>query len=57
MSDTFEVNSITQAHQSLGLDAPKHPLLSIIKAEDIKYVSDYEDVKVVFNLYYINTEI
>jgi AraC-like DNA-binding protein len=53
MSDTFEVNSITQAHQSLGVDAPKHPLISIIKAEDIKYVSDYEDVKVVFNLYYI----
>ncbi len=53
MSDTFEVNSITQAHLSLGLDTPKHPLISIIRADEIKNISEYEDVKVVFNLYQI----
>ena len=44
MSDTFEVNSISQAHLSLGLDTPKHPLISVVRADEIKQVSEYEDV-------------
>ena len=53
MSDAFVINSISQAHQSLGLANPKHPLVSVVYARDIKAVSDFQNVKVVNNLYQI----
>lgn len=53
MSDTFVIDSISQAHVSLGLDKPKHPLVSVVYAKDIKSNSDFQNVKVVNNLYQI----
>lgn len=53
MSNTFVINSISQAHQSLGLAKPKHPLVTVVYARDIKEVSDFHEVKVVNNLYQI----
>lgn len=53
MSNTFVINSISQAHQSLGLAKPKHPLVTVVYARDIKVVSDFQEVKVVNNLYQI----
>ena len=53
MSNTFIIDSISQAHHSLGLDKPKHPLVSVVHARDIKSISDFQNVKVVNNLYQI----
>jgi len=53
MSDTFIIDSISQAHQSLGLAKPKHPLVSVVYARDIRSISDFQNVKVVNNLYQI----
>lgn len=54
MSDTFIIDSISQAHQSLGLAKPKHPLVSVVYARDIKSIADFQNVKVVNNLYQVS---
>lgn len=53
MSKTFEINSISQAHQSVGLPPPKHPLVSVAKSADFKPTVDFRGLKVVNNLYQI----
>lgn len=53
MSTTFEINTISQAHQSVGLPAPKHPLVSVVKTADFKPTVDFKGLKVVNNLYQI----
>ena len=54
MSKTIIINSISQAHQSLGLAKPKHPLVSVVYAKDIKAVADFQEVRVVNNLYQVS---
>ena len=54
MSKTFEINTISQAHQSVGLPAPKHPLVSVVKTADFRPTMDFRGVKVVNNLYQIS---
>jgi AraC-like DNA-binding protein len=53
MSKTFEINTISQAHQSLGLLPPKHPLVSVVKLADFRPTIDFKGLKVVNNLYQI----
>ncbi len=53
MSNTFIIDSISQALQSLGLAKPKHPLVSVVHGRDIKSISDFQNVKVVNNLYQV----
>lgn len=53
MSTTIEINTISQVHQSLGLPAPKHPLVSVARMADFRPVIDFRGVKVVNNLYQI----
>lgn len=53
MSSTFIINSIGQVHQSLGLAKPKHPLVTVVYARDIKTVDDFQQIKVVNNLYQV----
>ena len=53
MSNTITINSISQAHQALGFAKPKHPLVSVVYARDVKTVSDFQEVKVINNLYQI----
>ena len=50
---SFEINSISQAHQSVGLPAPKHPLVSVVKTEDFRPTIDFRGLKVINNLYQI----
>ncbi len=54
MSEIFEINSISQAHQSMGLPAPKHPLVSVVKMADFRPTMDFRGIKVVNNLYQIS---
>lgn len=53
MSNTVIINSISQAHQSLGLAKPKHPLVTVVYARDIKTVAGFQQKKVVNNLYQV----
>lgn len=50
---SFEINTISQAHQALGLPAPKHPLVSVVKTIDFKPMIDFRGLKVINNLYQI----
>lgn len=52
--ETFEINTITQAHQSMGLPAPKHPLVSVVRAVDFKPAINFSGVKVINNLYQVS---
>jgi len=51
--ESFEINSISQAHQSVGLPAPKHPLVSVVNTEDYRPTIDFRGLKVINNLYQI----
>ncbi|MFK7784682.1 MAG: helix-turn-helix domain-containing protein [Crocinitomicaceae bacterium] len=53
MSDTLHLKTITQAHQSLGLPKPKHPLVSVIWMKDVQSDVDFRGTKIVMNLYQI----
>ena len=53
MPNTIIFNSISQVHQSLGLPKPKHPLVTLVRAEDIKNTSDFRGVTYIMNLYQI----
>jgi len=53
MDNTLTVRSITQGHQVLGLPKPKHPLISVVKASEVKPTVDFQRVKVVSELYQI----
>lgn len=50
---SFEINTISQAHQSVGLPAPKHPLVSVVKSAEFKPTIDFRGVRVINNLYQI----
>lgn len=50
MSETIQVNSISQIHKALGLEDPKHPLVSVIQAEDMKNGVDMKEARLVINL-------
>jgi AraC-like DNA-binding protein len=48
---TYHINSISQAHEAVGLPKPKHPLVTVVKTADYKPVVDFRGLKVVNNLY------
>lgn len=50
---SFEIQSINQVHQALGLAKPKHPLVSVIQTKDFKPTVDFKGVKVINHLYEI----
>lgn len=50
---SFEINTIAQAHQSVGLPAPKHPLVSVVKTADFRPTIDFRGLRVINNLYQI----
>lgn len=53
MSKVFIINSISQAHEAMGLAKPKHPLVTVVKTGDFRPVVDFRGVKVINNLYQI----
>ncbi len=52
--ETFEINTIAQAHQAMGLSAPKHPLVSVAKTVDFRPTVDFRGIKVINNLYEVS---
>ena len=51
--ETVHIKSITQCHQSLHIEKPKHPLFSIYRFEDIPQVNLAEKTKLIFDYYQI----
>lgn len=53
MAKEFIINSISQAHQSMGLPAPKHPLVSVVQTKDFDTKLNFNGVKIINNLYQV----
>jgi AraC-like DNA-binding protein len=53
MAESFVIQSISQAHQAMGLPAPKHPLVTVVKTKDFNTQIDFNGVKIINNLYQI----
>lgn len=51
--DSYQINSISQAHQAMGLPAPKHPLVTVVQTKDFDTKLNFNGVKVINNLYQI----
>lgn len=51
--DTIRFKNISQVHQALGLQKPMHPLVTVVRGNEIKQVGDFQNVKVVFDLYQV----
>jgi len=51
--ETFKINSISQAHQAMGLAAPKHPLVSVVQTKDFDTKLNFNGVKIINNLYQV----
>ena len=54
MDKFLRIKSISQLHQMVGYDKPKHPLITIIDYSKINKNADYYDVKIVTDFYIIS---
>ncbi len=50
----FEINSISQAHQAMGLAAPKHPMVTVVQTKDFDTTHNFNGVKIINNLYQVS---
>lgn len=53
MSDIISINSVSQVHQSLGIEPPRHPLITVVSTDTVEDYSGLTNVKIVNNLYQI----
>lgn len=53
MQKTYEINSVSQAHQLVGLPSPKHPLVSVVNTRDFRPAFGLYGLKLINNLYQI----
>lgn len=51
--DTYQINSISQAHQAMGLPKPKHPLVTLVHTKDFDARLNFNGVKIINNLYQV----
>ncbi len=51
--EILKIKSISQLHEMLGFDKPKHPLISVIDAKQLVITEDMLNVKVSANFFYI----
>jgi AraC family transcriptional regulator, transcriptional activator of pobA len=54
MDEFLRIKSISQLHQMIGYEKPKHPLITIIDYSKIKGNPNYYDVKIVTDFYIIS---
>ncbi len=54
MSEIIHIESITEVHKILGIEKPKHPLVTILNHKDIQLNRDMSGVRVSLNLYQIS---
>ena len=51
--EPYHIETISQAHQAMGLPKPKHPLVTVVKTKDFAPVIDFRGIKVVNHLYQV----
>ncbi|MDJ1481720.1 helix-turn-helix transcriptional regulator [Cytophagaceae bacterium YF14B1] len=51
--ETIHIDSITQSHQLMRIDKPKHPLFSIVRFEDIEQQALDSRLRLIFDYYQI----
>lgn len=49
----FHIETISQAHQVMGLPKPKHPLVTVVRTKDFRPTMDFRGLKLVDHLYQI----
>lgn len=49
----YHINTISQAHQAMGLPKPKHPLVSVVQTKDFNSSLDFNGVKIINQLYQV----
>ena len=54
MRELVRLQSITQVHDFLGLDKPKHPLVSVIPIDEKMTNAAFGDITFVLELYQIS---
>lgn len=54
MKDIFQINTISEVHQTLGLDKPKHPLISVFKFDKGRVDTSFGNFKYSMDLYQIS---
>jgi AraC family transcriptional regulator, transcriptional activator of pobA len=54
MTEFLKIKSISQLHQMLGYDKPKHPLVTVIDYSKLKANKEHFDVKIVTDFYIIS---
>ena len=53
MTDIYHIKTVTEAHAIMGLDPPKHPLISVFYHTDPKLSNKPTDVRFSADLYLI----
>jgi len=54
MKDIIKLDSIAKTHLFLGLDKPKHPLISVLRVKDVLENLELNNIKYVMGLYQIS---
>ena len=52
MSDIIYIKSVTQAHDLMGIEKPKHPLISVFRHSQETH-KDFANIRLAFDLYFI----
>ena len=53
MSKIVTIQDVNQVHQSLGLEPPKHPLITVVSTKAVDDFSKFTNIKIVNNLYQV----
>jgi len=51
--DIIKIESVTQLHDMMGYEKPKHPLITILDASELFVTKEMIGIKVISNLFYI----
>lgn len=54
MGDIIRIETISQAHEALGLEKPKHPLVSVYKHDDVKLTKEFMTSTIVMDFYHVD---
>ena len=54
MKEIIKLNTISETHHFLGLEKPKHPLISVLRIGDLIKDFKVDNVKYALNLYQIS---
>ena len=50
MSEIVTIQDVSQVHKSLGLEPPKHPLITVISTKAVEDYAAFTNVNIVNNL-------